>query len=239
MKRNIICVFFFLLGLMILALCNCEKNEIRQDDFDPESIQFNNPNDRYLSYAPLKKLEKENFHFYYIGEVKDSINLKYTKEFSKVAYANDTYKFRRNSINNYRFANSNDIKIVIDANRVIRTPVDNYKAYPVIAKNISKDTLRFEFDLEFKSKTEEWNSSHWREPIKNILTCGIPQPTYLILPPNHILVTGININKGGVQTKMRIRCSADISNEIFGRVTFEDFELTEDDTNEEILEPYN
>jgi len=224
MNKITLNIFSVLLGLLILTFYSCIESGKVKHKTDFGCINFYNPNDRYLKVAKANNLSEAGFYYYYLGESKDSIVLNFSNNYSD-SKLNKLY--RRHDYYHLKYVDSSDLVIFIDTTRIIGTPNDRYKSFPVFVKNVSKDTLRFRFALEFKAKNGEWVYSGWRDSKKVITGCGSGS-SEIVFPPSKILVTSCKVYEGAVETKMRIRSGPNFSNEIFNSIGIEDFEINTD-----------
>lgn len=104
------------------------------------------------------------------------------------------------------------VDIIVDTNRYILSyncvPIagESFKAYPVVIKNLEKDTLiiaaRDYVELILEGQTDDgWKTL--KEPFRHIgCDNGV---NYLLLPPNEILVTSIPVYKWKKSTQLRLK----------------------------------
>lgn len=120
------------------------------------------------------------------------------------------------------------VDIIVDTNhyllsyRWIPIAKESFKAYPVMIKNLEKDTVviatRDYVELILEGETE----GTWKtliEPFRHI-GCGNGL-TYLLLPPNEILVTSIPVYKWKEKMKLRLRLGNNYSTVFTGNTIVE------------------
>ena len=124
------------------------------------------------------------------------------------------------------WGDSAKVDIVVDTNRYILSydwvPIagQSFKAYPVIIKNIEKDTvvlaIRDYVELVLEGQTKDgWKPL--KEPFRH-RGCGNGL-TYLLLPPNEILVTSIPVYTWKKATQLRLKLGNNYSATFRGNTT--------------------
>lgn len=124
------------------------------------------------------------------------------------------------------WGDSAKVNIVVDTNRYILhydwLPItgQSFKAYPVIIKNIEKDTViiatRDYLELVLEGATKDgWETL--KEPFRH-RGCGNGL-TYLLLPPNEILVTSTPVYKWKKSTQLRLKLGNNYSTIFTGNTT--------------------
>lgn len=107
---------------------------------------------------------------------------------------------------------SANVTILVDTNRYILSydwapvPNESFKAYPVIIKNIEKDTIIIATRDYIGLVLEEETKDGWEtliEPFRH-RGCGMGL-TYLLLPPKEVLVTSLPVYKFKKTTQLRLK----------------------------------
>lgn len=107
---------------------------------------------------------------------------------------------------------SANVTILVDTNRYILSynwapiPNESFKAYPVIIKNIEKDTIMIATRDYIGLVLEEETKDGWEtliEPFRH-RGCGMGV-TYLLLPPKEVLVTSLPVYKFKKATQLRLK----------------------------------
>lgn len=182
--------------------------EIQENRIDSpkESIDTSmNPDSHFSSYIrqdPFKKFRAENFIF-------NGTSFEKNKRFSEV--------------------DSAKLSVFVDTNHVIRDlwyvrDSLGTKSYPVIIRNLDKDTAIVGYGNFVHLKVQAINGKgKWQEIMsQHVYYCGTGIYD-LILPPDYILVTGVPCFNGDFRTKIRLKIGENYSNIFMGEINLKQF----------------
>lgn len=250
MKQNILT--FSLITLLFLS-CEKEKKIIKVDKLsifptvvdtvgvDNKSI-FDEENPTWLSTA--------FYQLYFIGELKDSIYLKpslslvefpppITKEAKEVVISKtkdplEKYFIDLTKENKHKYWSQAKVEIQL------KTSVKIDNSYPVLIRNINKDTITIAYGSQIALIMEAKDSLGKWKPIQEKFTymCGNGVGT-IILPPNEIIITLAPIFKGDFKTQLRLSLGENKSNAFWGSINYRQFKSKFDENGNYDLEYEN
>lgn len=214
-----------------ISLHNCD-NESEKYNFS--QININDKFTNILEKDTSFEISEAQFSPLYIGDFKKDIILIYKTE----KIGNRTYDLLDYDL--YKRPDTSSIRIFIDTNRIIGSPMSVWEyydkpeyrnskiAYPVFISNISVDTLNIGLGnilpMVIEAKDENGN---WK-PIQNefIYDCGTGL-TIIYIAPNQITITSMKLFHGDFKTKLRLVFGyfndKVYSNEIDGYINIEQF----------------
>ena len=134
--------------------------------------------------------------------------------------------------NNYKSWHEAEFSITVDTTQRIKNDDIHVKSespffesYPVLIKNIDKDTITIGYGHFLPLITEAKDSTGNWKPIEERWTymCGNGVGT-IILPPNEIGLSATMIYHGNYFTTLRLRIDSTFSNEFMGNINYRQFE---------------
>lgn len=238
------------IGLLVLFyLLSCKEGPEQRTRFQHTDFQATVLVDTFsnkLSRQDFSSLTESGFHPMYIGPIKDSLWLNYNS---------DLVNYRSKDWESYRSPKTGELEIIIDTsqiignvNRIYRLPPPKNKtardtlfdyiarlpnrgdimSYPVLIKNLSKDTLRFGYGehlpiiMEAKDSTGSWRPIQQRYRY----FCGTGL-TIFFIPPREIAISSNVLFKGDFETSLRLAYGFDgaiKSHSFEGRINYDQFE---------------
>lgn len=231
--------------LLILLCLSCENEIIVSSNLEKEESYFPLIIDS-LEYEGIEMesdwLNTANYKIYYIGEEEDTIAINYRfnshylgplTEFyyflddtifyeERIPYQKYFRDWMRPSTHSINPDQAN-LKITVDTNQLVFN--DGNIAYPVIVKNMDKDSVQIAYGdfipiiMEAIDAEGNWMSieEHW------MYMCGNGVGS-IILPPNEIVLTSAYKYYGKYKTLMRLKIGKNYSNSFLGTVNPKQFE---------------
>ncbi len=213
--------FLIFLGVLILFLPNCKQKKITlniQTNGQLTLIDSSEITENLVSYSVMQN--DGIYPIHYIGENSDTINLR-KREIPRFGYGEKEYG------NHIRIPDSSRMTIFVDtlfdltntayyehyhldSEKVVTDSIVNYKAYPVLIRNISDSLLyvgdcwdRINVVRQVKTK-----KGYWRDieiPARYWCATGC-RP--IIMEPNQILISKMMRFRGDSKVECRLKYTA-------------------------------
>ncbi len=175
-----------------------------------------------------------HFEFFYIGKLKDSIlleNISFSPQpppdlsgkksvFIETNTSINTYDRFRRRHNTYDYSIDSLIEIQVNTSIVIS------KSYPVLVRNLNKDTVAIGYGdyipllLEAKDSVGNWKPIQ----VPYRYRCGTGLET-IILPPKEIVITMLPIFNGNYKTQLRLTYGSNMSKPFWGKIDYKQFKI--------------
>lgn len=175
-----------------------------------------------------------HFEFFYIGKLKDSIlleNISFSPQpppnpsgkksaFIETNTSSNAYDRFRRRHNSYDYSLDSLIEIQVNTSIVIS------KSYPVLLRNLNKDTVAIGYGdyipllLEAKDSLGNWKPIQ----VPYRYGCGTGLET-IILPPKEIVITLLPIFNGNYKTQLRVTHGSNMSKPFWGKIDYKQFKL--------------
>jgi len=235
--------------VMMILIWSCQdstKELIDNPKKEFESIELIDTFKNKLQLDTANSITEAEFYPMYMGTKKNSIMLNYWS---------GEIEYKSMNRGQYKRPDSSDLKILVDTTQIIgsvnrfiippppppnmENESDEYKwerkifrgdikSYPIIVKNLTKDTLNVGYGeyipliIEAKDSLENWRPI--QEPY--IYFCGTGLTNYF-LPPNEIIISSCKLYEGEYETKMRVVFGFDRmtkSNDFIGKINYKQFD---------------
>ncbi len=230
-------LFLFLIFISCKEENSKKITKITANTSERKCIITDTISDKYKTSVE-KEFNYSRSRILYIGKEKDSIFIQRFFEQEEISFSD------------FRNPKVKDINIFVDTSQIIGEffkfpepppPLSykkeilkedrlfySYKSYPVVIKNLSKDTLYASFGEIIPIYIEAIDSSNQWKPIQNRFQyfCGVGVSRFY-LPKNEIMVSNCKIFKGNFKTKMRMVFGYEekiYSNEFSGKINYTQFD---------------